>query len=76
MSTAVLFLYVKAGKAGRRGSETLPEIQAVLISQLCLHFRYRHFALGHVGNIHVMATRLNQKKAYGVITSCLLEVYE
>lgn len=75
MSTAVLFLYVKAEKAGRMGSKTLPEIQGALISQLCLHFRYRHFALGHAGNIHVMATGLNQKKAYGVITSCLQEVY-
>lgn len=73
---AVLFLYVKAGEAGRRGSETLPETQAALISQLCFHFRYRHFALGHAGAFHVMATGLNQKKAYGVITSCLLEVYE
>lgn len=76
MLTAALFLYVKAGKAGRGGSKTLPEKQAALISQLCLHFKYRHFALGHAGNIHVMATGLNQKKAYGVITSCLLEVYE
>lgn len=53
-----------------------PEIQAALISQLSLHFRYRHFALGHAGKIHVMATGLNEKKkAYGVITSRLLEVY-
>lgn len=77
MWTVVSLLYVKAGKTGREGSETLPEIQAALVSQLCLHFRYRHFALGHVGNIHVMAAGLNQtKKAYGVVTSCLLEVYE
>lgn len=76
MSTAVLFLYVKAKKAGRSGSKTPPEIQGALISQLCLHFRYRHFALGHVGNIHVMATGFNQKNANGVITSFLLEVYE
>lgn len=76
MSTAVLFLYVKAGKAGRRGSKTLPEMQAALISQLCLHFRYKHYVFGRAGKIHVLATGLNQKKAYGVITSCLLEVYE
>lgn len=69
MLTAVLFLYVKAGKEGRGGSMRLPEKQAALISQLCLHFKYRHFALGHAGYIHVMATGLNQRKAYGVITS-------
>lgn len=76
MSTSVLVLCVRAGKAGRGGSETLPEIWATLISQLCLHFRYRHTALGHAGNIHVMATGLNQKKAFGVFSSFLLEVYE
>lgn len=77
MRRDVLLLCVKAGKTGREGSETLPEIQAALVSQLCLHFTYRHFALGHVGNIHVMAAGLNQKKkAHGVVTSCLLEVYK
>lgn len=58
----VLFVCVKAGKTGREGSETLPKIQTTLISQLCLHLTYRHFALGHVGNTHVMAAGLNQKK--------------
>lgn len=62
MSTAALFLSVKAGKAGCRGSKTPPEIQAAFFSQLCLHFRYRHFALGHAVNIHVTATGLNQKR--------------
>lgn len=70
MSTSTVFLYVTARKAGRGGSKTLPEIWATLISQLCLHSRYRHSALGHAGNIHVMSTGLNQKKkAYGVTHS-------
>lgn len=75
MSTFTVFLYVTAGKAGRGGSKTLPEIWATLISQLCLHFRYRYSALGHAGNIHVMATGLNQKKGLWSY-SFLLEVYE
>lgn len=49
-------------KTGHEGSETLPEIQAALVSRLCLHFRYRHLALGHVGNIHVMAAGLKSEK--------------
>lgn len=38
MSIAALPLYVNAGKAGRSGSETLPEMEVILIP--LLHFRY------------------------------------
>lgn len=61
MSTAALFLSAKAGKARCRGSKTSPEIQDILF-HTSVSFRYRHFALGHVGNIHVMTTGLNQKR--------------
>lgn len=64
MSTAALFLYVKAWKAGRSGRQDTTSFHssASISDTLCVRACRKYPCNGYIW--------LNQKKAYGVITSC------